>query len=638
MSQAEFIYKGVSIIIQCETKDKMKDICQKFKEKAKINNKDLIYSYKGKIGINKDITFESFASTEDKNKNKISVLVLENEIDLSNKEKDIIKSKDVICPECQEKIKIDIIDYKINLYECKNGHKFENILLDEFEETQNIDRTKIICDICRENNKSKAYNNIFYKCLSCNKNICPLCKLKHEQSHKIMNYDDKNYICSKHNEKYISYCENCKMNLCSLCYDHKEHKKIIFIDIAPNKKQLMGALDELKKYINNFNNNINSIINILNEVKNKLNIYYKINEDIIKNYDNKNYENIDYLNRFLNNNIIQELKSIIDYGGIKEKFNIIFNIYKKMNIDEINIIYDVQGIREITLFTELFVKKYSECCTLIIEGNEKKLVNKYKYGLLSKKKEKLKVILKGISNILYKQNIFKYCFPLSATSLPEIPDLITSKVTDLSGMFFGFEFLDSLPDISKWNTSKVINMSSMFENCSSLFSLPDISKWDTSNVINMSSMFERCKFLKSLPDISKWNTSKVINMNKMFDNCSQLISLPDISKWDISNLTNMGNMFYWCRSLKSLPDISKWNTSKVCIMSNVFGDCPQLISIPDISNWNTSNVKTMGGMFYQCSSLKSLPDITKWNISKDTSVESMFYGCSSLKYLPNLSK
>ncbi len=55
---------------------------------------------------------------------------------------------------------LDIIDYKINIYECKNKHKIENILLNEFEETQNIDRTNIICDRCKNNNKSISVNNI----------------------------------------------------------------------------------------------------------------------------------------------------------------------------------------------------------------------------------------------------------------------------------------------------------------------------------------------------------------------------------------------------------------------------------------------------------------------------------------------
>ena len=73
------------------------------------------------------------------------------------------------------------------MYECKNGHKMENILLNEFEETQNIDLSHIKCDICKKNNKSISYNNIFYKCLTCNNNICPLCKSNHDKEHKIIN-------------------------------------------------------------------------------------------------------------------------------------------------------------------------------------------------------------------------------------------------------------------------------------------------------------------------------------------------------------------------------------------------------------------------------------------------------------------
>ena len=63
---------------------------------------------------------------------------------------------------------MDIKDYKINLYECIYGYKKENILLNEFEETQNINLFNIICDICNKNNKCISYNNIFYKCLTCN--------------------------------------------------------------------------------------------------------------------------------------------------------------------------------------------------------------------------------------------------------------------------------------------------------------------------------------------------------------------------------------------------------------------------------------------------------------------------------------
>ena len=41
----------------------------------------------------------------------------------------IIKSKEIICPKCNENILIKIDEYKINLYNCKSNHEINNILL-----------------------------------------------------------------------------------------------------------------------------------------------------------------------------------------------------------------------------------------------------------------------------------------------------------------------------------------------------------------------------------------------------------------------------------------------------------------------------------------------------------------------------
>ena len=55
-------------------------------------------------------------------------------------------------------------------------------------------------------------------------NLCPLCKLNHEKTHKIINYDLKNYICYKHDDIYTKYCSDCKLNLCIKCEkDHRNH-------------------------------------------------------------------------------------------------------------------------------------------------------------------------------------------------------------------------------------------------------------------------------------------------------------------------------------------------------------------------------------------------------------------------------
>ena len=91
MSEAEFIYNGVPTTIQCKPDDKMRLICQKFKDKAKIDQNNIFYSYDGKVGLNEELTFEQTLNAEDKKRNKMSVLVFESEFE--PKEKDIIKSK-----------------------------------------------------------------------------------------------------------------------------------------------------------------------------------------------------------------------------------------------------------------------------------------------------------------------------------------------------------------------------------------------------------------------------------------------------------------------------------------------------------------------------------------------------------------
>ena len=75
-------------------------------------------------------------------------------------------------------------------------------------------------------NKSESFNNIFYKCLSCNINLCPLCQVKHNQNqqHLIVDYSQRNYICKKHNEKYDSYCNKCNKNLCLICSSKHDSK------------------------------------------------------------------------------------------------------------------------------------------------------------------------------------------------------------------------------------------------------------------------------------------------------------------------------------------------------------------------------------------------------------------------------
>ena len=577
MAEVEFTYNGLNAKIQCQLNQKMKDICQKFKDKENINNNNIFYSYDGKLIINEELKFEEIANGEDKIRKKMNILVFDDSL-IDIKESDIIKSKYIICPECKEHIRMDIKDYKINLYNCKKGHKIQNILLDEFEEKQNINRKEIICNKCNKINKSISFNNIFYKCLTCNNIICPLCKVIHDNHHIIINYDDNYYICEKHNEKYTLFCEYCNKNLCTLCDEHNNHNRILFTDILPKKEELIKTKNELKSTIFKFNNEIKILVSLLNDVMNKINIYCKIIEDMVNNYNNKkiNYEIIYNLNQIPKSNVIDELNKIIECNNIIEKYSSIFNLYKKMNHDEINIVYNSK--EKVKLFGEIFVERNKSNLKLIIEGKEHDLVYEYFNKSLNNKKDTLNINLKGITN-----------------------------VTNMSGMFYYCESLLSLPDMDKWNTSIIKDMNFIFRNCISLSSLPEISKWNTSNVYNMSGMFSNCSSLLSLPDISKWNTLNVTNMSAMFSGCGVLSSLPDISKWNTSNVKDMSGMFIYCYSLKSLPDISKWNTSNVNEMSYMFRNCKSLLSLPDLSKWNIKNVNNMDDMFNGCKDSLNIP-------------------------------
>ena len=162
--QIELSYDGVNTIMQCRNDEKLKDIFKNFKFKVKAENKILIYMYNGITIQNEELTFNEIANSEDKKRNKMNILVVEGvDHPISPTQEHNIKSKNIICPECKEDIKSKIEDYVINLYECKNKHDIDNIFLNEFDSTQNLDISKIICQNCGKYNKLYFINVIAVK-------------------------------------------------------------------------------------------------------------------------------------------------------------------------------------------------------------------------------------------------------------------------------------------------------------------------------------------------------------------------------------------------------------------------------------------------------------------------------------------
>jgi hypothetical protein len=140
MNEVEFNYNGTKVIVQCNPKDKMKEIKKKFITKCNIKN-EIFLLYDGNT-INVELTYNEVANNFDKSRNHMIVIVKEEETE-NELSSNLKKSKIIICPECKENSLISIKEFKITLYKCKNQHKKENIQFNEFDKTQYIDEMKI---------------------------------------------------------------------------------------------------------------------------------------------------------------------------------------------------------------------------------------------------------------------------------------------------------------------------------------------------------------------------------------------------------------------------------------------------------------------------------------------------------------
>ena len=104
----------------------------------------------------------------------------------------------------------------------------------------------------------------------------------------------------------------------------------------------------------------------------------------------------------------------------------------------------------------------------------------------------------------------------------------------------------------------------MFYNCTSLTSIPQL---DTSKVTNMSSMFSNCSSLTSIPQL---DTSNVTNMYNMFYYCTSLTSIPLL---DCSSINKTQTPFGYS-SLNKLTDLGGFKDLKVSWSSNFLDRVP----------------------------------------------------------------
>ena len=132
MANVDFSYNGTEISIQCTKEDTMKDICNKFATKVDKNINSLLFIYNGNK-INYDLTYKKQANSIDNNRNKMNILVYQNEND------------GLKCKKCGEKIDIGMMD---NLIKYNNEQK--ETLIEMKNQIDNIINLNDINDIKRK--------------------------------------------------------------------------------------------------------------------------------------------------------------------------------------------------------------------------------------------------------------------------------------------------------------------------------------------------------------------------------------------------------------------------------------------------------------------------------------------------------
>ena len=181
MSKVKFIYMNNIYEIKYNKNDlSINNLLFKYSSIINIHIDQLYFFYKGK-NI-KNIKISEF--------NDIIILVYNIKI---KKNKNNEELKDIICPKCKNLAIINNNNDKLSINCLFNNHKFIDLTINSFYESQYIDESLVNCNKCGNN---KCYYNKFY-IDSNNEYICPLCS---EGKNNIIDYEYRFNFCINHNK------------------------------------------------------------------------------------------------------------------------------------------------------------------------------------------------------------------------------------------------------------------------------------------------------------------------------------------------------------------------------------------------------------------------------------------------------
>lgn len=178
----------------------------------------------------------------------------------------------------------------------------------------------------------------------------------------------------------------------------------------------------------------------------------------------------------------------------------------------------------------------------------------------------------------------------------DLNDINTSKITDMSSLFYPLRFKIRNINISYWDVTNVISMNNMFVNCKKFNC--DLSYWMPINLETCKNMLEGCiEFNSNM----FFNTPKLTDTYKMFNGCVKFNK--NLSKLNTLNLVNAEGMFMSCENFNQ--DISNWKLPKIQNINWMFSNCISFNQ--DLSKWKISKSVAKLGTFLKCKNLDVIP-------------------------------
>ena len=240
----------------------------------------------------------------------------------------------------------------------------------------------------------------------------------------------------------------------------------------------------------------------------------------------------------------------------------------------------------------------------------------------------------GVPNLKYCRTL-KECFKNCVYTNTDVKLWNTSRVEDISGMFYGCENFNV--DIGNWNTSKIKDMNSFLKGAK-VFN-QDISMWDVSKVTNIKEAFTGTdtfikKHLLKWPqlytrEVKEYPINELSMLCDLSDFVGSVVNGEDSEEYN--KPTDFVNIPYW-DNIKFIPSssennrivVKKWGNYPFTDMSGMFENCKvafsDVLAMPNITICDN-----MSDMFKNAS-IENQQHISRWDVSYCRDFSGMFEG------------